>query len=266
MRLAAVIPFLLFGLHLLAQNNIYTNAGVAQTVGPPTFVPGARGTVVAVDTLTGLWWVNPNRMSGATWIKMGHAMREIAGCSAPAGAPTKFQSWLVVNACAAPEIYLWTGTDWELLNAGGGGGGAVNTDATLDGDGSGGDPLKIAQQSASSSEVLMWTGATWEPSWGNPYVFVTSGAAITSDVNEVLIGTISAAATFGLPSCNAAMDGKRFKFVRNGTDTEHSVTIDPSSTEQFYDGTPTKIFFGKLSIDCTCRFSGGTGVWFFDNF
>lgn len=111
----------------------------------------------------------------------------------------------------------------------------------------------------------MWTGATWEPSWGNPYVFVTSGAAITSDVNEVLIGTIGADAVFGLPTCNAALDGKRFKFVRNGTDA-FSVTIDPSGAQAFYDGTAAKISYGKLSIDCTCRFSGGTGVWFFDNF
>jgi hypothetical protein len=111
----------------------------------------------------------------------------------------------------------------------------------------------------------MWTGATWEPSWGNPYTFVTSGATITSAVNEVLVGTISANITIGLPTCNAGIDGKHFKIVRNGTDS-FFVKIDPSGSEQFYDGTSEKIQYGKLAIDCTCRFSGGTGVWFFDNF
>lgn len=145
------------------------------------------------------------------------------------------------------------------------GGGTVSTDATLSGDGSGGSPLKIAQQSATASKVLEWTGATWEPTWGNPYTFVTSGATITTAVNEILIGTLSANVTMGLPTCNATTDMKWFKFVRNGSDA-FSVTIDPAGSQQFYDGTNTKISYGKLSIDCTCRFSGGTGVWFFDNF
>lgn len=307
---------LIFACHSLfgQVNNIFTNSGIAQTIGPPTFVPGGRGSVVAIDTLTGLWWVNPNRLSGTTWFKMGHTMREVTGCAAPSGAPTKFQSWLVSNTCSSPELYLWDGSAWDCLNcasggatnlswtevsavlyrlnsstgndvfiregtgvtaalsgdtltvtASGGGGGTVTTDATLSGDGSGGDPLKIAQQSAGSSEVLMWTGATWEPSWGNPYTFVTTGATITSAVNEILIGTIAANVTMGLPTCDSTTDSKHFKFVRNGTDA-FSVTIDPGGAQLFYDGTSTKISYGKLSIDCTCRFSGGTGVWFFDNF
>ena len=63
MKHLLTISFLLFALaHASGQvNNIYANAGIAQTIGPPTFVPGARGSVVAIDTLTGLWYVNPNR-------------------------------------------------------------------------------------------------------------------------------------------------------------------------------------------------------------
>ena len=314
MRILTAILILFCSLQIGAQvNNIVMTAGIAHTDGPPTFKPGSRGSVVAVDTLTGLWWVNPNRLSGATWIKMGHTMRQISGCAAPSGAPTAYQSWLVSNTCTTPETYLWDGSAWDCLTcaSGGatnlswtevsttlyrlnsstgndvhikegsgvtaalsgdtltltasGGGGTVTTDATLDGDGSGGDPLKIAQQSAETSEMLMWTGATWEPSWGNPYTFVTSGATITTDVNEILIGTASGNLTFGLPTCNSANDGKRFKFVRNGTDA-FSLTIDPSGSQTFYDGTLTKTSFGTISTDCTCRFSGGTGVWFFDNF
>ena len=315
MKHLLTISFLLFALaHASGQvNNIYANAGIAQTVGPPTFVPGARGSVVAIDTLTGLWWVNPNRLSGTTWIRMGHTMREISGCSAPSGAPTKFQSWLVSNTCATPEIYLWDGSAWDCINcaSGGatnlswtevsatlyrlnsstgndvhvregsgvtaalsgdtltfsasGGGGTVTTDATLDGDGSGGAPLKIAQQSAATSQVLQWTGTTWEPSWGNPHTYVTTSSTITTDVNEVLIGTIGANVTFGLPTCNAATAGKRFKFVKNGTDA-FSVTIDPGGAQQFADGTNTKTSFWTLSIDCTCALVGGTYFWFYDNF
>lgn len=314
MKYLLTISFLVFALATSAQvNNIYANAGIAQTVGPPTFVPGARGSVVAIDTFTGLWWVNPNRLSHATWTKMGHAMREISGCAAPSGAPTKFQSWLTSNTCATPEVYLWDGTNWDCLNcaSGGatnlswtevsatlyrlnsstgndvhvregsgvtaalsgdtltfsasGGGGTVTTDATLDGDGSGGDPLKIARQSAATSQILQWTGATWEPSWGNPYIFVTTGATIATDVNEVLIGTISGSVTFGLPTCNSTTDGKRFKFVRNGTDA-FSVTFDPAGGQQFYPATNMITQLGPIAIDCTCGLVGGTYYWFFDNF
>jgi len=266
MKQLTTIFLLFFALSAFAQvNNIVANSGIAYTAGPPTFVPGARGSCVGIDTLTGLWWVNPNRLSGTTWIKMGHTMRQISGTGAPSGAPTKFQSWLVSNSDNPPDVYLWDGAAWDLINAGGGGGaGTVTTDATLSGDGSGGDPLKIAQQSATTSEVLTWTGATWEPTWGNPYTYVTTGATITTAVNEILIGTLSAGVTFGLPTCDATTDGKRFKFVRNGTDA-FSVTIDPAGAQQFADGTSVKISYDKLSMDCTCRFSG-TGTWFFDNF
>jgi hypothetical protein len=295
-------------------NNIVSTTGIAYTNGAPTYEPGSRGSMVAIDTVTGDWYYSIGR-SSASWIKLGDRVQTIAGCSAPAYTPAKHQSQLVVNSCATPELYLnTTGSTWVCLNcassgatnlswtqltdstyqlnsstgsdvilkvsggataslsgstltlsAGGGGAGTVTTNTTLSGDGSVGDPLSIAQQSASTSELLMWTGATWEPSWGNPYTFVTSGATITSAVNEILVGTISADITIGLPACNSGLDGKHFKIVRNGTDAFH-VKIDPSGGEQFYDGTSEKVQYGKLSIDCTCRFSGGSGVWFYDNF
>jgi len=243
-------------------NNVYRTLGVSYTVGPPTFRPGSGGSRIAIDTVTFMWYesLDPNMDD---WTLSGHRVQEIPGCSAPSYTPTKHQSKLVVNGCTTPELYLYEGAGvWDCLNCGSSG--TVSSDATIDGDGSGGSPLKIAQQGAASSEVLAWTGATWEPSWGNPYTFVTSGSTITTAVNEVLIGTLSADITVGLPSCNATNDSKHFKFVRNGTDG-FSVTIDPSSTEAFYDGSTLKILYGKISIDCTCRYSGGTGVWFVDN-
>ncbi|MBN1159272.1 MAG: hypothetical protein JXA61_07810 [Bacteroidales bacterium] len=39
----------------------------------------------------------------------------------------------------------------------------ANTDATLDGNGTSGTPLRIAQQGASSGQVLKWSGSTWTP-------------------------------------------------------------------------------------------------------
>lgn len=264
-KLVSIAAIILFSSILYGQNNIYATAGVSYTVGVPTYAPGARGTIIAIDTVTGFWWINTNRTNPSAWIQMGHRLQLRSGCTAPTIAPTKYESWFVINSCAAPKMYLWDGVSaWDCLNCSSGGGGSVSTDATLTGDGSG-TPLGIAQQGASTSEVLQWTGATWEPSWGNPTIFVTTGQTITTAVNEVLIGTIGASITLGLPTCDATNDMKHFKFVRNGSDS-FSITIDPGGSQTFYDGTSTKTQYGKLSIDCTCRFSGGTGVWFFDNF
>lgn len=246
---------------LSAQSNIYS-AGMCHTSAAPTFNPGARGCRVALDTTTQTFYL---WKTGTTWQAIGQEIDEVLTCAAPSYTPTKWQSLICINRCATPEIYYYYSGSWHIIGGGGGGGGAINTDATLDGDGSGGDLLRIAQQSATTSKVLSWTGATWEPSWGNPTVFVTTGQTITTAVNEVLIGTIGAGITLGLPTCDATTDMKHFKFVRNGTDG-FSVTIDPSGSQTFYDGTSVKTSYGKLSIDCTCRFSGGTGVWFFDNF
>lgn len=154
------------------------------------------------------------------------------------------------------------GNDLEISATGGGG--TVTTDATLDGDGSGGDPLKIAQQSAATGEVMQWTGTTWEPSWGNPYIFVTATGSISADYNTVLVGDISANITIGLPSCNAAHDKKEFEIKKNETSAGgFGVIVDPSGSETFYDGAATKTIYTTNAINCVCRFNAGTGKWFF---
>lgn len=264
MKTPLSILLLLFVCSLSAQvNNIYRSGGISQTVGAPTFRPGASGNIVAIDTVTGIWYISRDRNS-VNWLSMGQRIEQVAGCSAPAYVPDKMNSDLVINACATPQMYYHSGGGtWVCLTCAAGG--TVSTDATLEGDGTGGDPLGIAQQSAVTPKVLQWTGATWEPTWGNPYTFVTTGATITTAFNEILIGTVVANVVFGLPTCDATTDMKHFKFVRNGTDA-FSVTIDPAGSQAFYDGTASKISYGKLSIDCTCRFSAGTGTWFFDNF
>ena len=247
---------------LNAQNNIVFNAGFAYTNGAPTFTPGAKGSRFAIDTVTFDVYENTNP-STANWVKMGDRIQELTGCSNPSYTPTKHHGIYVTNTCTPPKLFKWNGTAWEQIGASGGGGGSVVTDATLTGDGTVGDPLAIADQGAEGSQVLAYTGTTWEPSWGNPYTFVTSSSTITADYNEVLVGTASGNIVIGLPTCNADNDSKRIKIVRNGSDA-FSLTIDPSSTQTFYDGSATKIFYGKISADCTCRFSSGIGVWFLD--
>lgn len=264
MKKAFVILFLAPAL-LSAQNQV-KSSGVTYSAGFPTWVPVEKsGSEINIDTATGRiyqWQRLPGASNAGSWLVIGQGIDTLNSSGSPAYAPFRNQSWFVANSNNELYRYSGTGTSWNCMNCGLSA--TVLTDQTLEGDGSVLDPLKLAQQSASSAQQLSWSGATWEPSWGNPYTYVTSGTTISTDINEVLIGTVSGDVTMGLPTCNSANDSKHFKFVRNGSDA-FSLTIDPAGAQLFYDGSSTKILYGKISIDCTCRFSSGTGTWFFDN-
>lgn len=119
MRRRLLLLFLLVSSFAFGQNNIYRSGGITQTVGAPTFTPGASGNIVAIDTVTGEWYVNPNRLSGASWISAGYRLTNISGSVPPAYTPTAHQSHFVVNA--ANQLYYWNGSSWQSVGGGGGG-------------------------------------------------------------------------------------------------------------------------------------------------
>jgi len=249
-----------------AQNNTVFNTGWVYTDGSPTYAPGARGSRFAVDTVTFTIYENTEPTCSACWISTGERVQEITGCVAPTYTPTKHQSTIVINQCTPnPLMFKWSGTAWEQIGAGGGGGGTVFTDATIDGDGSIGDPLTISDQGASDGQLLKYNGTTWVPTWANPYVYVTATGSVTSDVNRVLIGTIVADITLGLPSCNAAANEKEFWIKKNGSDA-FKVIIDPAGSETFSDGSSVKNIYNQHGAHCTCATNGGTYSWYFSIF
>ena len=89
------------------------------------------------------------------------------------------------------QVLKWTGTTWAPGNDNTGSGGdnwgtqVVLTDATLSGNGTAGNQLKIAQQGAANGQVLKWNGSTWFPgtdggdNWGTQAAVV--GGALTGD-------------------------------------------------------------------------------------
>jgi hypothetical protein len=68
----------------------------------------------------------------------------------------------------------------------------VQTDATLTGQGITGNTLKIAQQGASSGQVLKWNGSTWAPAADNNTTY-TAGAGIS--ITGTTISATDASAT-----------------------------------------------------------------------
>lgn len=64
-------------------------------------------------------------------------------------------------------------------------GGSVSTTARLTGDGSGGSPLDIAQQSATSGQALKWSGSSWAPAGDANGIYGSSGTIAANAVATV---------------------------------------------------------------------------------
>jgi hypothetical protein len=74
-----------------------------------------------------------------------------------------------------------TGDNWGTQSAA--------TDASLTGSGLGASPLKIAQQSATSGQVLKWNGSTWMPANDNSSLWQNLDSRIYYNSGNVGIGT-----------------------------------------------------------------------------
>jgi hypothetical protein len=66
------------------------------------------------------------------------------------------------------QVLKWNGTTWlpnnDSIGADNWGTQTVNSNATLSGNGTAGNSLRIAQQGATTGQVLKWNGTTWAPS------------------------------------------------------------------------------------------------------
>lgn len=142
---------------------------------------------------------------------------------------------------------------------------AVSVTARLSGDGTSGSPLDIAQQSATTGQVLRWSGTAWVPNGTNLYDIVTTSQSVAAQYNQVWVDDIGASITLNLPACNAANNGVRIEIAKAGADT-YGVVVEPNGSEEFSDGTTAKTIYSTgIGIDCTCRWTGSVGFWLFKN-
>jgi Chaperone of endosialidase len=118
------------------------------------------------------------------------------------------------------QVLSWNGTTWTPTTLSGGGPGdnwgsqsaAVN--ATLAGNGTAGSPLSIAQQGATSGQVLSWNGTTWTPttlSGGGPG---DNWGSQSAAVNATLAGNGTTGSPLGIAQ-QGATNGQVLRW--NGT-------------------------------------------------
>lgn len=143
--------------------------------------------------------------------------------------------------------------------------GSVSTTARLSGSGTSGSPLDIAQQGATTGQALRWSGTAWVPNGLNLYDVVTTSGTVAVKNNQVIVNTLSAGISLNLPACNATNDGVSFLFFKSGSDT-YGVDIEPAGSETFNDSSTTKTLFSRgTGLQCTCRWTGSAGSWFYIN-
>lgn len=121
------------------------------------------------------------------------------------------------------------------------------TDATLAGNGTTASPLKVAQQAATTGQVLKWTGATWAPGidisgaggLSLPYSQSVSNNdfafSVTNSLNSAIKGssTSTTGITYGVKGISTSYDGygvvgEAPKFGLKGTGGEVGVTGEAS--------------------------------------
>lgn len=141
----------------------------------------------------------------------------------------------------------------------------VTTTARLSGAGTSGSPLDIAQQSATTGQVLRWSGTAWAPNGLNLYYISTTSETVAVQYNQVWVDDIGASITLNLPACNAANNGVKIEIAKAGADA-YAVVVEPAGSEEFSDGSTAKnIYSTGTGLSCTCRWTGSVGFWFFTN-
>lgn len=141
----------------------------------------------------------------------------------------------------------------------------VEVTPRLSGNGTVGHELDIAQQGATTGQVLRWSGSAWVPNGTNLYDIVSVSGSISAQYNQVWVNTLSAGITLNLPACNSANNGVKIEVAKSGSDT-YEVAIEPAGAEQFSDASTSKSLFSQATgISCTCRWTGSAGVWLYTN-
>ncbi|NQW42985.1 MAG: hypothetical protein HQ463_06095 [Bacteroidetes bacterium] len=173
---------------------------VAAIVGTGTIVNGAYPTITQLATGVKYFQVEVDPTGASSYIDMGTTQivsvmyANFANGSATANGLSSSASitpsQIAVSGAANGQVLKFNGTTWTPSNDVGGGSDnwgtqTVNTDATLSGNGTSGNTLKIGQNGAASGNVLKWNGTAWAPATDNGSTY-TGGTGVTISGSNVI--------------------------------------------------------------------------------
>lgn len=197
------------------SQGIIKTVGISYTNGTPTYTPAKAGSALALDTVTWRYYT----WDGYTWLSSGFRVQTISGCSAPAYTPTKFQSYLVINACTAgqggPELYYWIGSAWLQINEG-----QTYTAGT-------GIAISVG------NEISNTAPSKWTDSGAYTYLTATADRVLVGSSTELNTGYIFQANGSGIFTANGVFNNQN----------ANKVTIGASSASSVYPG----IWFGSAT-------------------
>jgi hypothetical protein len=225
-------------------------------------ISGGVGTAPSYGKIT------PSHISG-TWpvANGGTGLTAVGGDGTLLGSNGSAAVYLNPSITTNAAIIGWTrnGTNLELNipNADGSNRGVVSTGSqTMAGaktfssllTGSAG----VSASSSASAAAFDANGVT-----ATNWTAITATTTADHTHNFFEIGTLSSGITLNLPACNATRNKWEYKILKAGAD-DFGLTIDPSGSEQFTDGSTTKTLYSQgNSATCKCKWNGSSGAWYF---
>ena len=257
MKKYSVVLFFIFLIFDLMGQPAFT-AGVPHSTAAPAWSPSASGSRLAVDYSAKKVYI----WNGSAWLEYEQGIDQITGSVAPAYTPAAGQSLWAVNA--VPELYYYTGSAWVCMSCQSG----IVTDATLTGDGTDGGPLGIAQQGATTGQVLKWDGSAWVPgdvdggggaiaatqiAYGSGTNTITGNANFIYSGGNVAIGTASTPARINVVGAGAT-SGTYTAVFHNSTGTNNALVVRDDGKV----GIGTTSFSGGIKLAVNGQIGGGT--------
>ncbi len=190
------------------QSKTTSSSGLVNTVvGNGTVVTGAYPTLAKLSSAVLFFQVEVDPAGGANFIDMGTVQlmsvpfANYANGSGVANtvssSATLSPSQLTVGGATTGQILKWNGSNWTPAadsTRDDWGSQSAQTDVTLKGNGTSASKLGLAQNGATSGQVIKWNGTAWAPAADDNGVWTTAGSNIyNSNTANVGIGTTTPA-------------------------------------------------------------------------
>jgi len=161
-----------------AGGSAYVDMGSTTFNSVPYALVADKATNMTLDNLTDVNAASPGtnqvlQWNGSAWVAGNAGVQTNNTLSGDGSSANPLK--LADQSAASGQVLQWNGSSWNPATISGGVGDNwgtqfVQKNVTLEGNGTGASPLKLAQQGAANGESLLWNGSVWGP--GKPAISV----------------------------------------------------------------------------------------------